>query len=55
MTIKANQLTAEELAKIEEEWNDSNCVNQLLGHIYYLNDALVALAGNPQKDLVLKG
>lgn len=45
MEIKAHQLSADELAKIEEEWSDSNCVTQLLGHVRYLQDALVAMVG----------
>lgn len=43
--IKSNQLSADELALIEEEWIDSTTVKELLGHIRYLTDALIRQRG----------
>ena len=54
MSIEAKQLSADELATLEEEWRDSHTVNQLFGHIRYLTDALIAAAGSSQANLILE-
>ncbi len=47
--IKSKQLSADELGKIEDEWDDSTVVKNLLGHIRYLTDALISERGNAKK------
>lgn len=50
MSIPAKSLSSYELAKIEQEWSDSNAVCSLLGHINYLTDAIVLLVGQKEDD-----
>ena len=40
------QLTVQEITRINEEWNDSTVVKQLLGHVQYLNQVIVTQATN---------
>lgn len=39
-------LTVQEITRINEEWNDSTVVKQLLGHIQHLNQVIVTQAAN---------
>jgi len=48
--IKAKALSADELGKIEDEWNDSTVVKQLLGHIRYLTDAIIQGRGKAAEE-----
>lgn len=48
--VVAKSLTSSELSKIEEEWEDSKVVCQLLAHIAYLNDAIIDLVGSREND-----
>lgn len=47
MQIKTKSLSSAELDKIEAEWSDSMAVCSLLGHIRYLQDAIILLVGDP--------